>query len=165
MSSLSALRLGQRRRASWHLRGAGLTPARALSEVAASEGRSAEFPHFPNPLATGAPEGGVAVRSSDGRPGTLTSPGDDTTSVRMQGSAWLPLPPPPHTHIGQTCPGVRALGTQCGCPQLPPSCQILPERSKRCDSRQTFFGEPRWVSGAPRRVTAAKKTPEGRSGP
>lgn len=29
-----------------------MTPARALSEVAASEGHSAELPHFPNPLAT-----------------------------------------------------------------------------------------------------------------
>lgn len=36
----------------------------------------------------------MAVWSSDARPGTLTSPGDDTTSVRMQGSAWLPLLPP-----------------------------------------------------------------------
>lgn len=94
MSSLSALRPEQQRRASWHLQGAGLSLARALSEVAASEERSAELPHFPNPLATRAAEGGVAVRSSDARPGTLTSPGDDTTSVRMQGSAWLPLLPP-----------------------------------------------------------------------
>lgn len=37
----------------------------------------------------------MAVRSSDARPGTLTSPGDDTTSVRIQGSAW-PLLLPPH---------------------------------------------------------------------
>lgn len=35
----------------FYVRGAGLGLARALSEVAASRGRSAELLHFPNPLA------------------------------------------------------------------------------------------------------------------
>lgn len=68
-------------------------------------------------------------------------------------------------YIVQSCPGVRALGSQCGRLQLLLSCQTLPARPKRSYSRQTFFGEPRWVLSAPGQMTAAKETPEGRSGP
>lgn len=43
----------------------------------------------------------MAVRSSDARPGTLTSPGDDTTSVSKQGPAWPPLLPPHRPELSQ----------------------------------------------------------------